>query len=62
MEGQDFRKLHLSVFDLDGKLVKRQVYSGNQFTLFSDQLPSGMYVYRLEAEGKLINTGKFIFR
>ncbi|MBK7477993.1 MAG: T9SS type A sorting domain-containing protein [Haliscomenobacter sp.] len=62
VEGPSFRKLHLSVFDLDGKLVKRQVYSGNQFTLFSDQLPSGMYVYRLEAEGKLINTGKFIFR
>ena len=62
VEGQDFRKLHLSVFDLDGKLVKRQAYSGNQFTLFRDQLSSGMYVYRLEAEGKLIDTGKFIVR
>lgn len=62
VEGQDFRKLHLSVFDLDGKLVKRQAYSGNQFTLFRDQLPSGMYVYRLTAEGKLIHTGKFIIR
>ncbi len=62
VEGQSFKKLQLSVFDLDGKLVKRQAYNGNQFTLFRDQLPSGMYVYRLEAEGKLINTGKFIVR
>ena len=62
LEGQEFETLTLRVFDLQGRLADQHRYSGHQFTWSRNQLQAGMYVYRLESEGKLINSGKFLIR
>lgn len=62
LEGHSFDKMTLRIFDLYGKLVDYHLYSGNQFTWYRNQLQSGMYVYLLESEGKVINSGKLIIR
>lgn len=62
VEGKMFREMQLRIFTLDGRVVQQQRFSGNSFVWNRNQLPGGTYLYRLEAEGKLINTGKLILR
>lgn len=62
LEGPGFDAVALRVLDLNGRLVDQHLFSGHQFTWSRNGLPSGMYLYRLESRGKLINSGKFIIR
>jgi hypothetical protein len=59
VEGGEFDKLELQVFDLLGRQVAyEQANSANQVELHKGHLESGMYVYRLIGDDKLISTGK----
>jgi uncharacterized repeat protein (TIGR01451 family) len=60
--GHMFNEVSLQLFDSSGRLIRADRYRGNQFVVHRRQLPSGVYMYRLESEGKLINTGKFLVR
>mgnify|MGYP001203944368 CR=1 FL=1 len=62
VEGMQFKNLTISVFDINGQLVRRESASGNQILLYRRDLPSGTYPYRLEGDNKLIHTGKIIVR
>lgn len=63
LKGKEFGELVLTIFDLDGKLVESRRHLGNKFMYYRNhQLPSGMYLYRLESEGQLINSGKLLVR
>lgn len=62
VEGMLFEKLTISVFDIHGQLVRRENAAGNKIRLYRGELPSGTYAYRLEGEGKMIQTGKIIVR
>jgi hypothetical protein len=63
IEGKVFGEVVLTIFDLDGKLVESRRHLGNKFMYYRNhQLPSGMYLYRLESEGQLINSGKLLVR
>jgi uncharacterized repeat protein (TIGR01451 family) len=60
VEGREFQTLTICVFDIYGRLVRREEASGNHLRLHRDKLPSGVYTYRLEANGLLLNAGKII--
>ena len=60
--GKTYHHLELRIYDLTGKLVQQQSSTGNQFTIQRQQLEAGMYLYQLEGDQELLNTGKLIVR
>ncbi len=61
-QGRLFQELTVTVFDMSGQLVGQQKAAGNRLQLPRRSLLAGVYAYRLEADGLLLNTGKFIVR
>lgn len=61
-EGRTFQEISVTVFNLSGQLVRREKVSGNQLQLSRGSLLAGLYTYRLEGDGLLLNTGKIIVR
>ena len=57
-----FRNLTLTVFDMSGRPVRQEKATGNQIQLNKGHLLAGMYAFRLEADGLLLNTGKILVR
>ena len=53
----DFR---LQVFDLQGNAVRDLASATPVFVLKKERLPSGMYFFRVLAEGKLVGSGKVV--
>ncbi|MCP4439690.1 MAG: T9SS type A sorting domain-containing protein [Aureispira sp.] len=60
VEGGDHQELTLRVYDLMGRMVLQTNATENKIQLQRGNLPQGVYVYRLEGDGELINTGKVI--
>lgn len=53
----------LEIVDVNGKLVHEQIVQGNQVQLQRNQLPAGVYAFRVYAAGNnTIGTGKLIFK
>lgn len=50
----------LQLFDLQGRLVRTQPFTTHTFELNAAGLPQGMYLFRLESEGRPIAAGKII--
>lgn len=61
-EGRIFKELTFNVYDAVGRQINTQTFSGNQFMYYRDQLTPGIYFYRLESEGQLLNSGKLLIR
>lgn len=57
-----FNHLTLTVFDRSGLPVRREKASGNLLQLKRGNLLAGLYAYQLEANGRLLHTGKIIVR
>lgn len=53
----DFR---LQVFDLQGNAVRNVASASPVFVLKKEELPSGMYFFRVLAEGQLVGSGKVV--
>jgi uncharacterized repeat protein (TIGR01451 family) len=62
VKGRQYDRLTLKVYDLNGKIVQQKFFNSNFCYVYRDQLAAGIYAYRLESEGQLINTGKLIVR
>lgn len=51
--------VELKVFDLQGKLVESQKSpQTDRLTIHADQLPEGVYVFRLISEGSILSSGR----
>lgn len=50
----------LEVYDIQGRLQFNQFYSHPSFRLFKHQIPSGVNIYRLVADGRPVASGKII--
>jgi len=57
---ENFRNLQFTLYDLAGRQVQKQSFSGNRFELHRAGLTGGMYVFRIEADGVLISTRKIV--
>lgn len=62
ISGQMYPSVTLRLFDLQGRLVRNEEFQGNRFDFFRRNLASGMYLFRVEAQGQLISSGKMIIR
>lgn len=50
----------LLLYDLQGRLLQEVLFNNAQLELHKNQLSSGMYFYRIEADGKSLDAGKII--
>ena len=57
---RSFQQLDLSIFDASGRLIRRESFNSMKFELQRKQLASGLYMYKLEADGLLISSGKLL--
>ncbi|MCP4439156.1 MAG: T9SS type A sorting domain-containing protein [Aureispira sp.] len=60
--GNNYQELQLNVYDITGKVALERHSTGNKIQLQRGNLPQGVYIYRLEGDGSLLNTGKLIVR
>jgi hypothetical protein len=61
VEGKAYESLKLSVFDVTGRLVAEESSAfTNSIELQNNNFGAGIYIYHLEGDGGLINTGKLI--
>ncbi|BDS14757.1 T9SS type A sorting domain-containing protein [Aureispira anguillae] len=56
---KDYKKLHLSIFDMAGQLVHSQTQEGGKQQLQFDRknLPAGVYTFKLEGDTQIVNAG-----
>ena len=52
--------LSFSLFDLNGRLLRKEFIQGHSFTFYSKNLANGMYLFRIENRNELISSGKLI--
>ncbi len=51
---------HFELFDLTGKRVRQDIIEGRSYRFDRKELPSGIYIFKISAQGRLLNTGKFV--
>jgi hypothetical protein len=63
IEGQIAANYSFKLYDLTGKIVQMQyLVEQQEFIVERGNLLSGMYIYQIEAEGKLLAAGKIVVR
>ncbi|MEM9848528.1 MAG: T9SS type A sorting domain-containing protein, partial [Bacteroidota bacterium] len=62
IEGWNSKAAHLQLFDATGKLLQTQSFQADQLLFQRAELSSGLYYYRVELDGQLLNGGKLIIQ
>lgn len=60
--GTVFDVVEFRLFDVAGRLIRTDRFRGNNYDFYRRSLPGGLYLYRMESEGKIIATGKVVIR
>ncbi|KAA3637010.1 MAG: T9SS C-terminal target domain-containing protein [Bacteroidetes bacterium] len=61
--GYENEEVTFNLFDITGRLLRSQQFIGNKYDFNRNQLPSGLYIFKLESsEGKQIGSGKMLIR
>jgi N-acetylneuraminic acid mutarotase len=55
---KEMKDVEFNLFDISGKEIYRETFSGKAFSMPRNGLPNGIYFYRLGTEGKTIASGK----
>lgn len=58
LEGISIHNGTFEIFDITGRNIQTQRFSGNQVTVQRADLTSGLYFYQLSGDGRRINNGK----
>jgi uncharacterized repeat protein (TIGR01451 family) len=53
---------HFTLFDAVGRQLRNEKFEGNAFTFKRQDLTTGIYFFRIENNGRLIGTGKFLIK
>jgi uncharacterized repeat protein (TIGR01451 family) len=53
---------HFTLFDAVGRQLRSEKFEGNAFTFKRQDLTTGLYFFRIENNGQLIGTGKFLIK
>ena len=59
-EGTNYDVVMFSLYDLQGKLLRREQHQGKKFEVYRNQLTAGMYLFSVASKGKIISTGKIL--
>lgn len=62
IKGEEFTKIDFELYDLTGRVIYQKTSKETSFNIHKSDLTQGVYVYRIIADGKLLNTGKLIAR
>ena len=57
IQGIDLKKANLSLYNAMGKMVRQQVFSGNQVVLSRNELPAGLYYYTIDQDNEVLASG-----
>jgi len=60
IEGKTYQELTLTVYDLNGRLVREVKTSGHKIEFPRKELTQGMYVFHLNGDGEPVASGKLI--
>lgn len=60
--GEAFTQVEFELYDLTGRLLYQKTANSSSFVIHKADLTKGVYLYRIIADGKLLNTGKLIAR
>ncbi len=60
IEGKDIQNGVFKLYDVTGRLIRREHFSSNNFILHKKELPTGMYFFTIENAGQLIASGKIV--
>ncbi len=61
--GAMYKEVEFEVYNLTGKRVRNEHWEHiNQFEFKRNQLPSGIYLFRLHSNGEVIGTGKLVLQ
>ncbi|MGK0364798.1 MAG: hypothetical protein ACI85O_001856 [Saprospiraceae bacterium] len=52
--------VEFTLFDVQGRELRREVHHQNSFKFMRKELPEGLYFYRIKAEGKILDAGKIV--
>ncbi len=58
VKGPSFKKYEFEVYDVSGRTVITNTQSQNRFIIKRNNLPKGLYFYRVTGDDHLLNTGK----
>jgi len=58
LEGQEFRQIHFTLYDLNGRLVRDEQHQGQTFEFRRNGLTTGIYLYKIESDGQIVGAGK----
>ena len=50
------------LFDALGRQIRHEKFEGNQFLFERQELPTGIYFFKIENGGRLVGTGKFLVK
>ena len=62
LQNEGNRKVTFSLFDLNSRIVGQETFSTNSYEFERQQLPSGLYIFRMEASGELMGSGKIVLK
>ena len=62
IEGASFMQIDFELYDMTGRRLYHQSSHENTFDIRINDLTSGVYLYRIIADGQLLNSGKLIAR
>ena len=60
LQGVDARSYRLDLYDLQGRRISSETFNQPAFQLFRHQLPAGLILYRLTADGQPVAAGKLL--
>lgn len=62
ISGKDYTTIKFELYDMRGRQIYQKTTKNQQFNIHKADLVQGVYVYRIVADGKLLNAGKLIAR
>jgi hypothetical protein len=63
LEGKiHYKEVQFSLFDALGNKVQSESFEGNIYPFKKNNVPAGIYFFRMETQGQLLTAGKVIIR
>jgi len=62
LEGIELETGTFILYDLTGRAIRQEAFRGNSLEFFKGALLGGMYLFEIQEQGQVVNTGKLMIR